>query len=147
MHPMARLFAAVVLGLIVAFVISLGIELINSAFYPLPPGTADLDAAGKRAALATLPQRALVGVLVGWFVAAVAGSWVAVRIAKGDRRPAWGLGLLLLVAAIANMNLFPHPLWFWVIGIVLYPVAIMLGIHLGTGLGRSGGVSRPGASA
>jgi hypothetical protein len=132
MHPLARLFAAVLLGLIVAFAVTFGIEFVNSQLYPLPPGTNYRDAASMRAAMAALPQEALIGVLVGWFLAAVASAWVAVRIARGDRRPAWLLGLLLLVAAIANMRLFPHPVWFWVIGIALYPVAIMLGAGLGS---------------
>lgn len=132
MHPFVRLMAAVLMGLIVAFAITFAIELLNSRIYPLPPGTDYRDAASMRAALATLPPQALIGVLVGWFVAAVASAWVAMRIARGDRRPVWLLGLLLLVAAIANMTLFPHPIWFWVIGVALYPVAIMLGIRLGT---------------
>ena len=132
MHPLARLFAAVLLGLIVAFAVTFAIELVNSQIYPLPPGTNYRDAAAMRAAMAALPPQALIGVLVGWFLAAVAGASLAVRIARGDRRPAWLLGLLLVVAAIANMRLFPHPIWFWVIGLALYPVAIMLGIGLGS---------------
>ena len=143
MHPFVRLLASVLMGLIVAFAISFGIEFLNSQMYPLPPGTDYRDAASMRAAMATLPHAALVGVLVGRFLAAAAGAWVAVRIARGARWTAWLLGLLLLVAAIANMTLFPHPIWFWVIGIALYPVAIMLGVRLGTGREIASGVSRP----
>jgi hypothetical protein len=139
MHPLIRLLAAVLMGLIVAFAITFGIEFVNSQIFPLPEGTDYRDAVAMRAALATLPPEALIGVLIGWFIAAIAGAWVAVRIARGDRRPAWVLGLLLLVAAIANMTLFPHPVWFWVIGIALYPVAIMMGIRLGTGAVKPGG--------
>lgn len=139
MHPLVRLLAAVLMALIVAFAITFGIEFVNSQIFPLPEGTDSRDAVSMRAALATLPPQALIGVLIGWFIAAIAGAWVAVRIARGDRRPAWVLGLLLLVAAIANMTLFPHPVWFWVIGIALYPVAIMMGIRLGSGAVRPGG--------
>lgn len=137
MPPFVRLVAAVLMGLIVAFVITFGIEYLNSQIYPLPPGTDSRNADSMRAAMATLPPTALVGVLVGWFAAAVAGAWVALRIAKGDRRPAWVLGLLLLTAAIANMMLFPHPVWFWVAGIALYPVAIGLGVRLGSRQARA----------
>jgi hypothetical protein len=132
MHPLARWVGAIVLGLIVAFAVTFGIELVNSQIFPLPPGTDYRDASAMRAAMAALPERALILVLVGWFAAAVAGSWVAVRVAQGDRKPAWVLGALLMIAAVANMRLFPHPIWFWVIGIVLYPVAIMVGVGLGT---------------
>ena len=143
MHPFVRQVASVLMGLIVAFVITFGVEFVNSRIYPLPPGTDYRDAASMRAAMATLPHAALVGVLVGWFLAAVAAAWVAVRIARGARWTAWLLGLLLLIAAIANMAQFPHPVWFWVIGIVLYPVAIMLGVRLGAGREIASGVSRP----
>ena len=39
MHPFVRLLASVLMGLIVAFAISFGIEFLNSQMYPLPPGT------------------------------------------------------------------------------------------------------------
>jgi len=143
MHPFVRQLASVLMGLIVAFAITFGIEYVNSRIYPLPPGTDYRDAASMRAAMATLPPPALIGVLVGWFLAAVASAWVAVRIARGARWTAWLLGLLLLVAAIANMTLFPHPIWFWVFGIALYPVAIMVGVGLGTRPEIASDVSRP----
>jgi len=143
MRPFVRLLASVLMGLIVAFAITFGIEYLNSQVYPLPPGTDYRDAASMRAAMATLPAPALIGVLVGWFLAAVAGAWVTVRIARGARWTAWVLGLLLLVAAISNMTLFPHPIWFWVIGVALYPVAIMLGVRLGTRPEIASGGSRP----
>jgi hypothetical protein len=127
MRPFVRQLASVVMGLIVAWVITFGIEFVNNALYPLPPGTDYRDAVSMRAAMVSLPGAALVGILVGWFLAAVAGAWVAVRIARGARATAWLLGLLLLVAAIRHMTVFQRPIWFWVIGIALYPVAIMLG--------------------
>jgi|RhiMetdeSRZDD1v2_1073273.scaffolds.fasta_scaffold02889_17 hypothetical protein len=127
MRPFVRQLASVVMGLIVAWVITFGIEFVNNQLYPLPPGTDYRDAVSMRAAMATLPPGALVGVLIGWFLAAVAGAWMAVRIARGARSTAWLLGLLLLVAAIRHMTVFQRPIWFWVIGIALYPVAIMLG--------------------
>ena len=124
MHPFVRQLASVLMGLIVAWAITFGIEFVNTQLYPFPPGTDYRDAASMRAAMATLPTPALVVVLVGWFVAAVTSAWVAVRIARGTRWTAWLLGLLLLVAAIRYMTLFQRPIWFWVIGIALYPVAI-----------------------
>lgn len=127
-----RGFAAVMMGLIVGFVLSFGVELINSRIYPLPEGIDRRDEAMVRAALARLPAPALVGKLLGWFLAALSGGWVATRIARGDHRPAWVLCVLLVVAAIGNMRAITHPLWFWVAALALYPVGIMLGARLGT---------------
>lgn len=131
MTPALRGFAAVMMGLIVAFGVTFGIELINSQIHPFPPGTDYRDPVARKAALANLPATALAGVLVGWFLAAVSGAWVATRIAKGDRRPAWVLGVLLVAAAVGNMLAIPHPVWYWVAALVLYPVGIGLGVRLG----------------
>ncbi len=126
-----RGFAAVMMGLIVGFVVSLGIELVNSQLYPLPPGINRRDPVAVKAALAQLPAMALIGKLVGWVLAALTGAWVATRIARGDHRPAWFLGVLLVAAAVGNMLAIPHPVWFWVAGLALYPAGILLGARLG----------------
>lgn len=126
-----RGFAAVMMGLIVGFVVSLGIELVNSQLYPLPPGINRHDPVAVKAALTQLPAMALIGKLVGWVLAALTGAWVATRIARGDHRPAWFLGVLLVAAAVGNMLAIPHPVWFWVAGLALYPAGILLGARLG----------------
>ena len=127
-----RGFAAVMMGLVVAFVVSFGIELINSRIHPLPAGTDPHDPVALKAAIAALPASALAGVLLGWFLAALGGSWVATRIARGDHRPAWFLGVLLLAAAIGNLLDIPHPAWFWAAALLLYPGGTMLGARLGS---------------
>jgi len=127
-----RGFAAVMMGLVVAFVVSFGLELINSRIHPLPAGTDPHDPVALKAAIAGLPATALAGVLLGWFLAALAGSWVATRIARRDHRPAWFLGVLLLAAAIGNMLDIPHPVWFWAAALLLYPAGTMLGARLGS---------------
>ena len=132
MNTWLRGLAAVVMGLIVAFVVAFGIEWINSLIYPLPPGIDRHSEAAMKAAIAQLPVQALVGVLVGWFLAALSGSLMATRIARGDHRPAWFLGVLLVAAAIGNMREIPHPVWFWVAALMLYPVGILLGARAGT---------------
>lgn len=134
MTPWLRGPAAVMMGLIVAFGVTFGIEWINNRMYPLqlPPGTSYRDPAAMKAAIARLPATALVVVLAGWFLAALAGSWVATRIARGDHRPAWFLGVLLVAAAVGNMLAIPHPVWFWVAALALYPVGIGLGARIGS---------------
>lgn len=131
MHPLLRWFAAVMMGLIVAFAITFGVEWVNSQIYPLPPGTDFRNPEALRAAMAALPQAALAVVLLGWFLSALAGVWMATRIARGKSGPALILGALLLAAAVANMRRFPHPVWFWVAALLLYPGATWLGAKWG----------------
>ncbi|HEV8197381.1 MAG TPA: hypothetical protein VGP87_12115 [Gemmatimonadales bacterium] len=128
-----RGLAAVVMGLVVGFVVTFGIEWINNLMFPLAPGTDPRNADAMRAAIAALPAPALLVVLLGWFLAALSGAWVATRIARGDHRPAWVLGVLLVTAAIGNLLAIPHPVWFWIAGLALYPVGVGLGARLGSG--------------
>ena len=134
-----RGLAAVVMGLVVAFVVTFGVEWVNTLLYPLAPGTDPRNQAAMRAAMARLPPAALVLVLAGWFLAAVSSAWMATRIARGDHRPAWFLGVLLVAAAVGNLLTLPHPAWFWVAGLALYPVGIGLGARLGAGVLTPGG--------
>jgi hypothetical protein len=127
-----RGLAAVVMGLVVAFVVTFGVEWINTLMHPMPPGPDYRDPAVMKAALARLPAAALGLVLAGWFLAALLGTWMATRIARGDHRPAWFLGVLLVAAAVGNMLAIPRPVWFWVAGLLLYPMGILLGARIGS---------------
>ena len=137
--PWLRGLAAVVMGLIVAFVVTFAVEWVNTLMYPFPPGTDPHNPMAMKAAMAALPKAALVVVLVGWFGSALLGTWMATRIAQGHPAPAVVLGALLLAAAVGNLLVFPHPLWFWGAAFLLYPTATWLGARLGGAV-----VNRPG---
>jgi hypothetical protein len=127
------------MGLIVAFVVTFGIEWINTLMYPLPPGTDIRNPDAMKAAMATLPAAALIIVLVGWFLSALVAAWMTTRIAQGRPHPAMILGALLLAAAVGNMLVFPHPAWFWTVAVVIYPVATWSGARLGGAVVTRGG--------
>ena len=131
MSPAVRGVVAVILGCLLAFAITFVIEAINSQIYPLPPGTDLADPASVKAAMAMMPAAALGVVLAGWFVSALAGAWLAAHLAKPAGWPPLTTGVLLFAAAVANMLMIPHPVWFWVIAVAIYPVATWLGARLG----------------
>lgn len=127
-----RGLAAVMMGLIALFAIRFAFELISVRYYPLPPGSDPRDPATLAAAVAALPPAALVAKLLVWILAALAGAWLATRIARGDHRPAWFFGVLVVAASIGYLRTVPHPVWFWVAALLLYPVGIWLGARAGT---------------
>lgn len=52
-------------------------------------------------------------VILAYALAAAAGTWVALRVARLTR--AWvpaAIGLLLAALALENVRTFPHPIWF-----------------------------------
>lgn len=131
MSPAVRGVVAVILGCLLAFAITFVIEGINSQVHPLPPGTDLADPASVKAAMAAMPAAALGVVLAGWFVSVLAGAWLAAHLAKPAGWPPLTVGVLLFAAAVANMLMIPHPVWFWVIAVAIYPVATWLGARLG----------------
>ncbi len=131
MSPTVRGIVAVILGLVLAFAITFAVEAINSRIFPLPPGADLADMASMKAAIAALPVAALAVVLVGWFVSALVGASAAAHFARPAGWPPLTVGVILLGAAVANMLVFPHPAWFWVIGVAVYPVGTWLGARMG----------------
>jgi hypothetical protein len=127
---MLRRIGAVVAGVLVGVIIVTVNELICAKIYPLPPGTDLHDPKALAAAIKTLPIGALVLVLVGWFIAMLAASWIAAAIAH-NRVAGAVAGVMLFVAAVLNMAMFPHPSWFKGTAFAIFLVAVTLGPRLG----------------
>jgi hypothetical protein len=130
MSPTVRRALAVLAGLGVAIGLIFAIEGINVLLHPLPSGIDPRDADALKAVMGQWPASALLIVLLGWGLGAFAGGRVAARVGGAKAGPARAVGLVLLVAAIYNMLTIPHPLWFWVLGILLIVPAAELGARV-----------------
>lgn len=121
---MFRSILAVVLGVIVGVIAVAIVEVIGHALYPPPP---DLDASNQeamKAYIATAPIAVLLFVLLAWVTGAFAGGLVAAWI--GRRAPAVHaliIGGFILLAGVATMLIYPHPVWFWIAGMVAVPAS------------------------
>lgn len=131
MSPPVRGVVAVILGCLLAFAITFVIEAINAQIYPLPPGTDVANPESIKAALASMPPASLGVVLAGWFVSTLTGAWLAAHFARPAGWPPLTVGVLLFAAAVGNMLMIPHPTWFWIIAVAIYPVATWVGARLG----------------
>jgi hypothetical protein len=112
---------AIVAGLLVAFVVVMGAEGVNSRIYPLPPGVDLSDTNAMKQFVASLPSSGFLLVLAGWFFGALLGGWVAARVVR--RSPmahSMIVAGLLLCGGVANMLMLPHPAWVWVVGLALF---------------------------
>lgn len=124
MSSRVRGVLAVVAGVAVALaVVSLGDFLASRTWSP-PPGSDLSTAGGLRVAMATIPTRTLIVLLLGWATAAAAGAFVATRLAPGrSQTPSLVVTALVLGATMVNLVSIPHPAWVWAGAIVLVPVA------------------------
>jgi hypothetical protein len=131
MGAILRSLGAVVLGVLAAAVLVLVMEAVGHTVFPPPPGLDLGDSEQRETFMAQLPLGALVFVLAGWSLGTLAGSWLAAALA-GQAPAAHGLvvGVLFLAMAVATMLVIPHPLWFWVVALLLFPLSSGIGVLL-----------------
>jgi hypothetical protein len=122
-----RVAAAIVVGMIVAFILIVAVELFGAVVHPVPP---DFKETMEEMSLhvASYPQWVLALVVPAWAATAFASTWVAGRL--GNRYCAWFIGLLLLAALIHNLSMLPYPIWFKILNLVAIPAASLLGDRL-----------------
>ena len=109
---MFRNAAAIVAGVVVAFVTVMLINMLNHFIYPPPEGLDFSDPDAIRPYLATMPIGAYLFILASSVVAAFIGTLLACYIGRGSPVLFGGVvGGIVLAATIANFIAIPHPLW------------------------------------
>ena len=125
---MLRTVIAIPAGLLSGGVVITIVQIAAMAIFPLPEGTPT-----DRAALdpGDIPALNMVAVLVAWAAGAFVGGGIAARIAtQSKRRLALVVGAFFLAAGVFNMVTTPSPLWFWVVGILLFLPSAHVGAHI-----------------
>lgn len=113
---MLRKIGGVVAGLIAAFVTIFLVQMVGHLVFPVA-GQPDLsDPVATRAFMASLSTGALVFVALAWLLGATAGAAVAASI-SGARWAAWVIAGVIALSSIANVTMFPHPVWMQIAGI------------------------------
>jgi len=134
--PILRSILAVLAGIVVGFMVVAAVEFVDTTLFPLPRGLDMRDTAAMKQAMAHAPLAALILVIVGWGISALLGAWVAARIARAPRvLHGMIVGIFLLGAAITDMLEFPHPVWFWICGLLIFLPASYIGAGLALGKG------------
>jgi hypothetical protein len=119
-----RNLAAVCLGLIVAFLLLIGVELFSAVVHPVPPGFGGTQEEMCQH-VARYPPWVLGVVVPMWAIVAFLGTWTAGRI--GNVYADQLVGLLLVEALVFNLAMLPYPVWFKIANLCLIPIAILVG--------------------
>jgi len=118
-------------GLVAAVVIIGVIEAISSVVYPFPKDVDMQDAEAMKAHIATLPAGAFLFVLGAYFAGTLVGTWITARLNRGRQRvPGIAVGCLLFAAAVLNLISIPHPGWFMLACLPVFPMAMASGMRL-----------------
>jgi hypothetical protein len=122
-----RGIAAIIAGMIVAFIFVVAVELFGAVVHPVPPG---FRGTMEEMCLhvARYPHWVLALVVLAWAGTAFASTWISGRM--GNRFCGLFIGLLLLAALIFNLSMLPYPIWFKILNLLAIPAAILLGDRL-----------------
>ena len=126
---MLRRLLGVIAGIVAGAIIVPLFEGLGHALWPPPAGTDLRDPEQLKALLPSLPIGALIAVVVAWAMGSFGGGWMAATIAR-DGRMALVVGFILLCMGVLTMVQIPHPLWMWVMGLLLPLPAAWLGSRL-----------------
>jgi hypothetical protein len=122
-----RGIAAIIAGMIVAFILVVAVEFFSAVVHPVPP-----DFGGTMEEMcqhvARYPQWVLAVVVAAWAGTAFASTWISGRL--GNRICALLIGLLLLAAVIFNVSMLPYPIWFKILSVLAIASASLLGDRL-----------------
>jgi len=125
---MLRKILAALAGILIAVMVFMGFEKIARHYYPLPPGTDRADHAAMVAYTESLPTEAFLIVLTGWVVGSfLCGLFIKLISRSGGKTAAYISGLFLTTAGIVDIFMLPHPLWFTIIGIVVFIPMTLIG--------------------
>lgn len=127
---MVRKILAVFAGVIVASICIWAIETLNHMLYPYPDGMKPNDMEGFKSYVETLPFLGKFIVIVGYAVGALVSGFIATKVAK-DGKPTAAIvcGIVFLVFTIYNMTVLPTPIWFWILGVLVW-IMVLAGYKL-----------------
>jgi len=131
---MIRNAAAIVVGLITAFIVITLTEELGDFLYPPSTNIDPDDVAASRAYFSQLPLMAQLFPIFAYVIGTFSGSLIACFI--GTARPAifaFVVGLFVLAWTISSLIWIPHPHWFSALAIV----SVVAGAWLATWLAPS----------
>lgn len=125
---MGKSILSIALGFLIGFIVIALIEASNILIYPPPAGLDLNDPVALEAYVAQVPTGAKVIVLFAWAVGTFAAGLTAAKVAtKSKITHALIVGGVFMMAGIYNMLTIPTPLWFWIVGLIIYLPAAYLG--------------------
>lgn len=128
---MKRNVISVIVGLAAAIVIFLIAETINTSLHPAPENLDLNDSMAIKSFYDMQPISFWFLVLAGWalgsFLCGLLIKWIS---KNGNKTLPVIAGSILTISAIANFILLPHPVWFIVVGLIIFIPSTLAGHKL-----------------
>lgn len=125
---MKRNIISVVVGLVSAIVVFVIAETINSSLHPVPQTLDYNDSVVVKVFYDNQPVTLWLLVLVGWIIGSVLCGFLIKLISKNENKKLPIIaGIILTLSAIANFFSLPHPMWFIIIGLIIFIPSTLVG--------------------
>ncbi|AYM99551.1 hypothetical protein [Chryseobacterium sp. 3008163] len=122
---MLRVILGVIAGIIAGSVCVWGVETLNHILHPYPAGMKANDMEAFKSYIENLPFLGKFMVIVGYALGALVSGFISTKIAKNGKPTAAIIcGLIFLSFTIYNMVVLPTPIWFWVLGILVWGLVL-----------------------
>lgn len=111
----------------------IGVEMYSAVVHPFPPGFESNSQAIEHH-IQNYPVWVLATIIPLWGLIAYTGTWVAIKL--GTWGSGYAIAVLMVIALLCCLTMFPYPWWFR----LLQPLAVMVAIFIaiGTPRGRQG---------
>ena len=124
-----RILLGILVGLVVALVVQLGLDALANQIYPAHI-TDMWNRQQVTEAFANRPTGALILTVLGYFLAALIGGWLARRISQHGWTVWMPAGLMALMALVIVFA-YPLPAWTWFASLAAPLIGGLLARHLG----------------
>ncbi|CAD7797235.1 hypothetical protein CHRY9390_00133 [Chryseobacterium aquaeductus] len=122
---MLRIILGVLVGIAVGSVCVWAIETVNHLLYPFPAGMKANDMNAFKSYIDNLPFFGKFMVIIGYAFGALASGFISTKISKNGKPTAAIIcGLIFLSFTIYNMTVLPTPIWFWILGILVWTLVL-----------------------
>ncbi|WP_344826679.1 hypothetical protein [Chryseobacterium ginsenosidimutans] len=122
---MIKRILAVIGGILVGSIGVWLMERLGHSLYPFPAGLKPDDLEGFKKYVENLPFMGKFIVILGYALGALVSGFVATKIA-GNGKPAAAIicGVIFTFFTIYNMVMLPTPIWFWILGILVWGLVL-----------------------
>lgn len=124
---MLRKTIGVFAGIAIAVMIFMGFERILDALYPAPKVVDISDYVAKTNYEINLPNSALLLNILGWIIGSfICGLVIKIIDHSNSKTPAYIAGLFLMSAGIVAIFAYPHPIWYYILSMIVFiPFSIL----------------------
>ncbi|HMG15705.1 MAG TPA: hypothetical protein VK590_09670 [Saprospiraceae bacterium] len=127
MRRIMSVLSGVVAGSMIMFIV----ETLGHKVYPIAMNLESATKEAKANYMKSLPVEALLMIILAWAVGAFVAGIVSTLISKDSTSfTALRSGGILFALSIFNMIVIPHPIWFWIAGLLVFIPCSWLGFRL-----------------